>query len=52
MKNNVFGDINFEDNLVIIGPSYVKKEILNECSLKYNVKFFSIEELKEKYLYR
>jgi hypothetical protein len=52
MKNNVFGDIKFEDNLVIIGPSYVKKEILNECSLKYNVKFFSIEELKEKYLYR
>jgi len=52
MKNNVFGDIIFEDNLVIIGPSYVKKEILNECSLKYNVKFFSTEELKEKYLYR
>ena len=52
MKNNIFGDIKFEDNLVIIGPSYVKKEILKECSLKYNVKFFSIEELKEKYLYR
>ena len=52
MKNNVFGEINLEDNLVIIGPSYMKKEILNECNLKYNIKFFSIEELKEKYLYK
>lgn len=52
MKNNVFGEINLEDNLVIIGPSYIKKEILNECNLKYNIKFFSIEELKEKYLYK
>jgi glycosyltransferase involved in cell wall biosynthesis len=52
MKNNVFGEINLEDNLVIIGPSYMKKEILNECNLKYNIKFFNIEELKEKYLYK
>ena len=40
MKNSVFGDIELENNLVIIGPSYIKKEILEACSLKYNIKFF------------
>lgn len=52
MKNSVFGDIELENNLVIIGPSYIKKEILEACSLKYNINFFDTDSLKERYLYK
>lgn len=43
--------IDFKDNLIIIGPSYMKKSILKECGLKYNIKYINLEELIQKYLY-
>ena len=41
-----------KDNLIIIGPSYMKKNILKENNLKYNVKYIDEHELKEIYLYK
>lgn len=43
--------IDFKDNLIIIGPSYMKKNILKECGLNYNIKYINIEELIQKYLH-
>jgi hypothetical protein len=33
MKNSIFGELNLEDNLVIIGPSYIKSEVLKDLWL-------------------
>ena len=43
--------IDFRDDLIIIGSSYMKKRILKENSLKYNVKYIDINELRKKYLF-
>lgn len=40
-----------KDNLIIIGPSYMKKEILSDNILNYNIKIIDEYELKDKYLY-
>ena len=43
--------IDFRDDLIIIGPSYMKKKILEDNILKYSIKYIDINELKKKYLF-
>ena len=40
-----------KDNLIIIGPSYLKRRVLKENSLKYSIKYIDEYELRDKYLY-
>lgn len=43
--------VEFKDDLIIIGPSYMKKTILNECGLKFNIKYIDVGDLTNKFLY-
>lgn len=47
MKNSCL-----KDDLIVIGPSYMKKKVLNENSLRFNIKYIDEYELKDKYLYK
>lgn len=40
-----------KDNLLIIGPSYLRKKVLEENKLKHNIKYIDEYELIDKYLY-
>lgn len=51
MKNIDLNSIKFKDDQIIIGPSCLKKDIINFTSLKYNIKFIDYNELKNKYIY-
>ena len=51
MKNIDLNSIKFKDEQIIIGPSCLKKDIINFTSLKYNIKFIDYNELKNKYIY-
>ncbi|HPF83654.1 MAG TPA: hypothetical protein PLV83_05805, partial [Bacilli bacterium] len=44
-------NINLKNNLIIIGPFYMKESILKEIDLKYNIKYIDEYELKDKYLF-
>ena len=51
MKNIDLNSIKFKDDQIIIGPSCLKKDIINFTSLKYNIKYIDYAELRCKYLY-
>src|SRR5574344_2178107 len=42
----------FKDDLVVIVPSYMKKKLIEENKLKYNIKYIDEYELRDKYLYK
>ena len=44
-------NIVFKDNQIIIGPAYLRKEIIEHCNLKYSIKYFDYNELKDNYIY-
>lgn len=46
MKNSCL-----KDDLIVIGPSYMKKKVLNENKLHFNIKYIDEYQLKDKYLY-
>lgn len=41
-----------KDDMIVIGPSYMKKDLLKSNKLKNNIKYIDEYELKDKYLYR
>ena len=51
MKSINLNSIKFSDNQIIIGPSYLKKNVIDFTSLKYNIKYIDYAELRCKYLY-
>ena len=51
MKSINLNSIKFSDNQIIIGPSYLKKNVIDFTSLKYNIKYIDYAELRGKYLY-
>ena len=51
MKSINLNSIKFSDNQIIIGPSYLKKNVIDFTSLKYNIKYIDYAELRSKYLY-
>ena len=51
MKSINLNSIKLSDNQNIIGPSYLKKNVIDFTNLKYNIKYIDYAELRGKYLY-